>query len=91
MPSLLRRSLTALVAALAAATTGALPSASDWSALAKLPDLSDGMPSWMLITHNALEILVMPGRITMLGEGDGLHSYLTVGRIMTYRTELPTD
>ena len=30
-----------------------------------------GMPSWMLITHNAMEILVTPGRITMLGEGDG--------------------
>jgi hypothetical protein len=33
--------------------------------------LPHGMPSWMLITHNALEILVTPGRITMLGEGDG--------------------
>jgi hypothetical protein len=30
-----------------------------------------GMPSWMLITHNALEVLVTPGRVTMLGEGDG--------------------
>ena len=25
----------------------------------------------MLITHNAMEILVTPGRVTMLGEGDG--------------------
>jgi hypothetical protein len=30
-----------------------------------------GMPSWMLITHNAFELLVTPGRITMLGEVDG--------------------
>jgi len=30
-----------------------------------------GMPSWMLIPHNAMEILVTPGRITMLGEVDG--------------------
>ncbi len=33
--------------------------------------LPHGMPSWMLITHNAMEILASPGRITMLGEGDG--------------------
>lgn len=30
-----------------------------------------GMPSWMLITHNAMEILLTPGRVTMLGEVDG--------------------
>jgi hypothetical protein len=30
-----------------------------------------GMPSWMLITHNAMEILFTPGRVTMLGEVDG--------------------
>jgi hypothetical protein len=30
-----------------------------------------GMPSWMLITHNAFELLSTPGRITMLGEVDG--------------------
>jgi hypothetical protein len=30
-----------------------------------------GMPSWMLITHNALEVLFTPGRVTILGEGDG--------------------
>jgi hypothetical protein len=33
--------------------------------------LPHGMPSWMLITHNAMEILLTPGRVTMLGEGDG--------------------
>ena len=33
--------------------------------------LPHGMPSWMLIAHNAMEVLVTPGRITMLGEGDG--------------------
>jgi hypothetical protein len=116
-----RCSLTALVATLAAAPAHAQPSATDWSALAALPDFSGvwvpdvgdqrrkernetppwtpaakaqiehlfaedragrpklildhclphGMPSWMLITHNALEILSTPGRITMLGEGDG--------------------
>jgi hypothetical protein len=30
-----------------------------------------GMPSWMLITHNAFEVLFTPGRVTILGEGDG--------------------
>jgi hypothetical protein len=33
--------------------------------------LPHGMPSWMLITHNAMEVLATPGRVTMLGEGDG--------------------
>ena len=33
--------------------------------------LPHGMPSWMLITHNAFEILMTPGRVTLLGEGDG--------------------
>ena len=33
--------------------------------------LPHGMPSWMLITHNAFEILLTPGRVTFLGEGDG--------------------
>jgi hypothetical protein len=32
--------------------------------------LPHGMPSWMLITHNAFEWLMTPGRITMLGEVD---------------------
>ena len=30
-----------------------------------------GMPSWILGSHNALEFLYTPGRITMLGELDG--------------------
>ncbi len=30
-----------------------------------------GMPTWMLITHNAFEILFTPGRVTLLGEVDG--------------------
>ena len=33
--------------------------------------LPHGMPSWMLITHNAFELLMTPGRVTMLGEVDG--------------------
>jgi len=33
--------------------------------------LPHGMPSWMLITHNAFELLTTPGRITLLGEVDG--------------------
>jgi hypothetical protein len=33
--------------------------------------LPEGMPSWMLISHNAMEILFTPGRVTMLGESDG--------------------
>ena len=33
--------------------------------------LPHGMPTWMLITHNAFELLETPGRITMLGEVDG--------------------
>ena len=32
--------------------------------------LPHGMPSWMLITHNAFEWLTTPGRVTMLGEVD---------------------
>ena len=41
-----------------------------------------GMPSWMLITHNAFEILFTPGRVTILGEGDGnrLRRIYTDGR-----------
>ena len=33
--------------------------------------LPHGMPSWMLMTHNPFELLMTPGRITMLGEVDG--------------------
>jgi hypothetical protein len=41
-----------------------------------------GMPSYMLITHNAIELLVTPGRVTLLGEGDGnrLRRIYTDGR-----------
>jgi hypothetical protein len=39
-------------------------------------------PTWMLITHNAMEILFTPGRVTMLGESDGnrLRRIYTDGR-----------
>jgi hypothetical protein len=44
--------------------------------------LPEAMPSWMLITHNALEILYTPGRVTILGESDGnrLRRIYTDGR-----------
>ncbi len=44
--------------------------------------LPHGMPSLMLIMHNAFEILETPGRITMLGEGEGdnLRRVYTDGR-----------
>ena len=44
--------------------------------------LPEGMPSWMLITHNALEFLFTPGRVTVLGESDGnrLRRIYTDGR-----------
>ena len=40
------------------------------------------MPSYMLITHNAFELLITPGRVTLLGEGDGnrLRRIYTDGR-----------
>src|SRR6516165_4135387 len=40
-------------------------------------------PSWMLVTHNAMEILFTPGRVTMLGESDGnrLRRIYTDGRL----------
>ena len=31
----------------------------------------EGTPSWMLISHNAMEFTFTPGRVTMLGESDG--------------------
>ena len=39
-------------------------------------------PTWMLVTHNAMEILFTPGRVTMLGESDGnrLRRIYTDGR-----------
>jgi hypothetical protein len=44
--------------------------------------LPESMPSWMLITHNAMEFLFTPGRITILGESDGnrLRRIYTDGR-----------
>ena len=33
--------------------------------------LPEAHPSWMLISHNAMEILFTPGRVTLLGESDG--------------------
>jgi len=33
--------------------------------------LPEAHPTWMLVTHNAMEILFTPGRVTMLGESDG--------------------
>ena len=40
------------------------------------------MPGWMLVSHNAMEILFTPGRVTMLGESDGnrLRRIYTDGR-----------
>ena len=32
--------------------------------------LPEAMPSWMLVTHNAMEFLFTPGRVTILGESD---------------------
>lgn len=44
--------------------------------------LPESMPSWMLITHNAVEFLYSPGRVTILGEMDGnrLRRIYTDGR-----------
>ena len=44
--------------------------------------LPEGMPSWMLVNHNALEFLFTPGRVTLLGESDGsrLRRIYTDGR-----------
>jgi len=46
--------------------------------------LPHGMPSLMLITHNAQEFLFTPGRVTLLGESDGnrLRRIWTDGRAM---------
>ena len=45
--------------------------------------LPEGMPTWMLISHNAFEFLFTPGRVTMLGESDGnrLRRIYTDGRV----------
>jgi len=46
--------------------------------------LPHGMPTLMLITHNALEFLITPGRVTILGESEGnrLRRIHTDGRAM---------
>jgi hypothetical protein len=49
--------------------------------------LPEGMPSWMLISHNAMEVLFTPGRVTLLGESDGNR----LRRIYTDGRPLPTD
>jgi hypothetical protein len=44
--------------------------------------LPEAMPSWMLVSHNAMEILFTPGRVTMMGESDSnrLRRIYTDGR-----------
>ena len=44
--------------------------------------LPESMPAWMLVTHNAMEIIFSPGRVTMLGESDSarLRRIYTDGR-----------
>jgi hypothetical protein len=44
--------------------------------------LPPGMPGWMLMSNEAMEILFTPGRVTMLGDGDGnrLRRIYTDGR-----------
>jgi hypothetical protein len=44
--------------------------------------LPEGMPTWMLISHAAMEVLFTPGRVTLLGETDGnrLRRIYTDGR-----------
>src|SRR5437899_1157400 len=44
--------------------------------------LPEAMAGWMLVTHNAMESLFTPGRVTMLGESDGnrLRRIYTDGR-----------
>ncbi|MFT3966192.1 MAG: hypothetical protein QM690_09945 [Sphingobium sp.] len=49
--------------------------------------LPHGLPTFILITHNALEILFTPGRVTILGESDGNRLL----RIWTDGRKLPED
>jgi hypothetical protein len=44
--------------------------------------LPESMPGWMLVSHNSMEILMTPGRVTMMGESDGgrLRRIYTDGR-----------
>ncbi len=45
--------------------------------------LPEAMPGWMLVSHNAMEALFTPGRVTLLGESDGnrLRRIYTDGRV----------
>jgi hypothetical protein len=47
-----------------------------------VPCFPEAMPAWMLISHNPMEILFTPGRVTMLGESDStrLRRIYTDGR-----------
>ncbi len=49
--------------------------------------LPEAMPSWMLITHNSLEFLFTPGRVTILGESDANR----LRRIYTDGRKMPED
>jgi hypothetical protein len=49
--------------------------------------LPHGMPSLILITHNAIELLPTPGRLTILGESDGNR----LRRIWTDGRPMPAD
>ncbi len=49
--------------------------------------LPHGTPSFILITHNAIEFLFSPGRVTILGESDGNR----LRRIWTDGRPLPDD
>ena len=44
--------------------------------------LPEGMPSWMLISHNAMEVAFIPGRVYLFGESDSnrLRRIYTDGR-----------
>ncbi|MEL1249549.1 hypothetical protein [Aurantiacibacter gilvus] len=49
--------------------------------------LPHGSPSLMAVTHNAIEFLVTPGRVTVLGESDGNR----IRRIWTDGRDMPED
>jgi len=49
--------------------------------------MPQGMPTWMLITHNAMEFLVTPKRVTLIGETDGN----AMRRIYTDGRQQPED
>lgn len=49
--------------------------------------LPHGSPSFLMITHNAVEFLLTPGRVTILGESDGNR----LRRIHTDGRQMPDD